>query len=318
MQVIEFTDITIKPATWQQDKQQLMSVRQPVFVEEQQVPVEIEIDEQDPLSAHWLAYSADGRAIGTARLEPSGKVGRMAVLAQHRGTGVGSALLRRIILDASSQGHSRLYLHGQCHALEFYAQFGFVAFGEVFDEADIDHQAMELDLGPYRHRARKSNMIVNPLESPMAMQEALVAAVGNTSRKIRWYSEQFDDELLTNTDSGAALRQFLNSSANCEVQLLIRDVDPDSGRQHPLLVLQRTLDSRFHIRQCDRRDTTPDWPVMVLLDDHQLLRSGVGPGQAGQWLQQAPAEVRQQEERFDSLWQRSPVPVEVRQLNISG
>ncbi|MDM3872608.1 GNAT family N-acetyltransferase [Porticoccus sp. W117] len=318
MEDIEFTSLTIKPATWQQDQQLLMSVRQPVFVEEQQVPVDIEIDDKEPLSAHWLAYGADGQAIGTARLEPSGKVGRMAVLSQHRGTGVGSALLRRIILDASSEGHTRLHLHAQCHALAFYKQFGFVAFGDVFDEAGIKHQAMELDLGPYRHRARESSVINTPLENFSALSQALQKAVAITRRKIRWYSEQFDDDLLTSIHSGEALRQFLNNSSNCEVQLLIRDIDPDSGRQHPLLALQRTLDSRFQIRQCDRRDTTPDWPTMVLLDDDQLLRSGGGPDQVGQWLQQAAADVRHQEELFDALWQRSPVPVEVQQLNISG
>ncbi|MCV6603678.1 MAG: GNAT family N-acetyltransferase, partial [Porticoccaceae bacterium] len=317
MTEIEFFNISIEPATWQQHQALLMAVRQPVFVDEQQVPADIEIDAQDPLSTHWLAFSPQGQAIGTARLEPSGKVGRMAVLAPHRGAGVGAALLRRIILDASSHGHDRLYLHAQCHALAFYEKFGFAAFGDTFDEAGIEHQSMALDLGPYRHRARESSVKVTPLDDLAAMSRALVSALANTSRIVRCYIEQFDHELLVNTDTRDALRQFLNTSASCQVQLLVRELDPDSARQHPLLPLQRILDSRFQIRQCDRRDTTPDWPLMILLDDDQLLRTN-NTGNTGQWLQQAAAEVRKQAELFDHLWQRSPVPVEVRQLNISG
>jgi predicted GNAT family N-acyltransferase len=88
----------------------------------------------------------DGLAIGTGRLAPDGKVGRMAVLAEYRGLGVGAAVLDHLLDCARAAGMTRCYLHAQTHALDFYARHGFVAHGAEFVEADIPHQEMELAL----------------------------------------------------------------------------------------------------------------------------------------------------------------------------
>ena len=79
--------------TWDASQVELLEVRREVFVVEQGVPEEIEIDEHDPVSIHFLARDAAGVPIGTARLLPEGRIGRMAVLALWRRSGVGRALL---------------------------------------------------------------------------------------------------------------------------------------------------------------------------------------------------------------------------------
>ena len=129
--------------TWDASQVELLEVRREVFVVEQGVPEEIEIDEHDPVSIHFLARDAAGVPIGTARLLPEGRIGRMAVLALWRRSGVGRALLSAAMETALARGDSRLYLHAQVHSIPFYESLGFFVFGEEFDEADIPHREME-------------------------------------------------------------------------------------------------------------------------------------------------------------------------------
>lgn len=125
------------------------AVRFAVFVEEQQVPAEEEVDEHDrtdPQARH--AVIRDGAAILAAgRYYPldatAVKVGRMAVLAPHRGAGVGRRLLDALLGDARARGFTRAVLHAQDHAVGFYARAGFAPSGATFYECDILHQPME-------------------------------------------------------------------------------------------------------------------------------------------------------------------------------
>ncbi|MEA5445333.1 GNAT family N-acetyltransferase [Gammaproteobacteria bacterium AB-CW1] len=134
--------ISVRRARWPEDVPLLRSIREPVFVEEQQVPLEMEWDEDDPHCIHVIAEDAEGNAIGTGRLAKSGKVGRMAVLKPWRGHGVGGAILQALLDEARSAGIPECYLHGQTVALGFYERYGFVAEGPEFDEAGIQHRMM--------------------------------------------------------------------------------------------------------------------------------------------------------------------------------
>jgi len=119
-------------------------VRHAVFVEEQKVPAEIELDGFDPVSVHALAFDREGRVLGTGRLLPDGHIGRMAVLRRSRGTGVGSALLQALLQEARARGDRQVLLSAQAHAIPFYERFGFVAEGEEYDDAGIAHRVMRL------------------------------------------------------------------------------------------------------------------------------------------------------------------------------
>ena len=139
-------DFRVEPASWDADFDDLRSVREQVFVVEQAVPREDEIDEQDPKSRHVIARDADGRAIGTGRLTPAHAIGRVAVLVDWRGRGVGQAIMRVLLEQARALGYPAVELHSQAHAIPFYAALGFHAEGEPFIECGIPHQAMRLDL----------------------------------------------------------------------------------------------------------------------------------------------------------------------------
>lgn len=117
-------------------------IRFAVFVEEQKVPADIEVDEFDAVSLHALALDATGAPVGTGRLLPDGHIGRMAVLSRARGCGVGAALLQALLDAARARGDRTVMLNAQTHALPFYARFGFIAEGEEFDDAGIAHRAM--------------------------------------------------------------------------------------------------------------------------------------------------------------------------------
>lgn len=138
--------VTIEPVDWATRGEQLLRVRYAVFVDEQGVPPELEEDDHDADALHLLALDANGEPVGTARLLTDGHIGRMAVLSPWRQRGVGSALLRQLITIARARGLGRLFLNAQHQAETFYAQFGFVAEGGLFDDAGILHRRMVLQL----------------------------------------------------------------------------------------------------------------------------------------------------------------------------
>ena len=137
--------VTIELLDYPQAQAEAQRIRFTVFVDEQRVPAEIEMDEHDVTSIHALAF-ADGKAVGTGRLLPDGHIGRMAVLKEWRGRGVGQALLRALIDAARRRGDTEVALNSQVHALGFYGAQGFEAEGPVYEEAGIPHQVMRLKL----------------------------------------------------------------------------------------------------------------------------------------------------------------------------
>ena len=136
------TDYRLRLAHWPRDKDALKQVREAVFVREQRVPVELEWDGLDDQCLHMLAEDPQGNPIGTGRLLPDGHIGRMAVLKEWRGRGVGAALLRALMEEGEKRGFRELALAAQVQAMSFYEKAGFVAEGEVFDEAGIPHRNM--------------------------------------------------------------------------------------------------------------------------------------------------------------------------------
>lgn len=137
---------SVRILSWADAREAACRVRFAVFVEEQRVPPDIELDEWDAASDHALATDEAGRTIATGRLLPDGHVGRMAVLQDWRGRGVGAAIMAALLARATERGMKRLVLNAQIHARDFYARFGFTQFGAEFVEAGIPHVAMELRL----------------------------------------------------------------------------------------------------------------------------------------------------------------------------
>lgn len=125
------------------------ALRRKVFIEEQDVPEEEELDELDAEATHFLGRQG-GQPVATARVvvqEGKGKIGRVCVLAECRGAGLGARLMEAIVAHLAARGDVReAVLGAQLHALSFYERLGFEAFGDVFDDAGIDHRMMRKPL----------------------------------------------------------------------------------------------------------------------------------------------------------------------------
>lgn len=124
------------------------ALRRAVFIEEQGVSEADELDNLDGVAVHLLA-TVDGSPMGSARIVPGkgyGKIGRVCVLAEVRGTGLGAALMRAAVEECRRLGLQTARLGAQTHALGFYEALGFQAIGPVFDDAGIPHREMILSL----------------------------------------------------------------------------------------------------------------------------------------------------------------------------
>ncbi|NHC12263.1 GNAT family N-acetyltransferase [Motilibacter sp. E257] len=127
------------------------AVRVEVFVDEQQVPIELERDDRDDTSVHFLAVR-DGEVVGTVRMyeDPPGEahLGRLAVRASARTGGVGRVLVDAVETESRALGLRRVVLSAQLQAMGFYERLGYTAYGPVYDDAGIPHRDMAKELGP--------------------------------------------------------------------------------------------------------------------------------------------------------------------------
>ena len=138
--------ISVRLCNWDEARVDARRIRETVFVREQGVPPALEMDGEDAHCDHALAFAEDGKAIGTGRLLPDGHIGRMAVLQEWRGNGVGALLLQALIEQARRRGHACVRLNAQVYAIGFYRRYGFEVSGSEFMEAGIPHLAMQLEL----------------------------------------------------------------------------------------------------------------------------------------------------------------------------
>ncbi|WP_417269068.1 GNAT family N-acetyltransferase [Celeribacter sp.] len=123
-----------------------LALRMEVFVQEQKVPVEEEVDDLDPVSVHFLAQDEEGKGIGTARVYEVGhigKIGRVCVTKSHRGTGLGKRLIEACLEDLRTRPHiTQAKLGAQNHAIAFYEGLGFTVIGDEYMDGGIPHHDM--------------------------------------------------------------------------------------------------------------------------------------------------------------------------------
>ncbi|ANU13736.1 GNAT family acetyltransferase YjcF [Planococcus halocryophilus Or1] len=136
----------VKIAENQLEKEQAFDVRRKVFVEEQRVPLHIEMDEHDDDAIHFVAYQLE-QPIAAGRIREVevglGKVERVCVLPEYRGQHIGVMMMNGMEGYAQSNGLFRLKLNAQTHALAFYEKLGYEITSDEFMDAGIPHKSME-------------------------------------------------------------------------------------------------------------------------------------------------------------------------------
>lgn len=296
-------DFSVAATDYARDHARLHALRASVFIDEQQVPAELERDALDPLSFHVLAVDARGQPLGTARLTPERRIGRMAVLAAHRGRGIGQAMLAALVEEARHRGWAEVALHAQLHALPFYARAGFVPCGPVFVEAGIGHREM-----------RRRLPGASPVEDAEGAAAVLVAVAGHARRELGIYSRAMDPGLLDRMDVVDALRHFAVRGGERRVRVLLQDAATPQRNGAPLLPLAQRLPSVFAFREV-RDPVDARYPsAYAFSDTGGMLFRPLGhrfDGEGG--IDDAPAARRLQLE-FDRIWERSRPCTEYRAL----
>lgn len=281
----------------------LRAVRETVFVQEQGVPVEIELDALDPLSHHVIARDDAGQPIGTGRLTPDRRIGRMAVLSQWRQSGVGAALLSGLIEQARILGWREVSLHSQLAAQRFYARHGFLPYGDRFSEAGIEHQAMRTWIDT-----------VNPVETREAALAALIGVTAGARRTLRLYSRELDPGLLDQSEAVGALRRFATEGG--EIRILLQDAAAPQRSLAPLLSLSQRLPTAFEFRAIEE-PVDRGYPSAYAVNDRDgWYFRALGHRYDGETRLDDGARARQLRAAFDPVWERARPCTEFRALGI--
>ena len=228
-----YASMMIRKTDWQTSSTELSAIRHEVFVDEQAVPIELELDEHDAYCHHWLAY-IDESAVGTVRMLGNGSIGRMAVRSGYRGQGVGKALLNAVIDYAKDQDWRILSLAAQDHAISFYAEAGFTAYGDIFMDAGIPHQSMQLLLREHRKLGQDSPRFV-PADSVATVLDLCAQA----RRTLRIFSAALEPELYANDAIVSVLSVLARRHRQSEIRLLICDETALRESRHPLVALSQ-------------------------------------------------------------------------------
>lgn len=284
---------------------ELLRVREVVFVDEQQVPPELERDALDPQCLHVVARDGDGRAIGAGRLTPERQVGRMAVLRDWRGRGVGEAMLAALVAAARDQGWRELWLNAQVGALDFYRRLGFLPYGPRFMEAGIEHQAMR--------RKLDGAMAVEDREAAIA---AMIALAHTTRRELCVYSRALDPGLLDAPEVVDALRRLAVRGGGVGIRFLLQDATTPQRDDAPLLGLAQRLPSVLQLREVDD-PVDRNYPSAYVANDAggYYFRS-LGHRFDGETDLAAAGRARQLREEFMRVWERSRPCSELRALGL--
>ena len=295
----------IEVVDYAQAQGELRAVREPVFVQEQQVPLEEEWDALDPLCRHVLARDEAGKPIGTGRLTPERKIGRMAVLREWRGKGVGDALLSALMAQAWEMGWPAISLNAQVSAEPFYARHGFVPYGPGFEEAGIQHQAMRRNLkGP------------TPIENGAAAVAITTALVLQARRSLVIYSRKLDPGRLDNTAVLEALRAFATAGNGAEVRILLQDTAAPQRALAPLLPLAQRLPSVFSFRNVTEAVDRAYASAFLANDAGGYYFRPQGHRFDGEADLDGAGRARQLQEGFGRVWERAQPCTEFRALGI--
>lgn len=330
--------VTIERAPWATHEASLAAIRRAVFIVEQAVPEDEEWDSADASCEHFLARAADGEPIGCARLTPAGQIGRMAVLASARGQRVGWQLLHAAIERARALGLRSVFLHAQTQALPFYAKAGFVAHGELFLDAGIEHRAMTLELTTNKTSHRTVRRVAQPAAArgpderpdPAAPQillrpsafrdesgaaQALVHCISQPQRRIALMHPDLDPLLFAQPAWLDGLSAFLRAGSRQQLRVLLHSSRRAVSQGHGLVELARRLDSRISIRRLPAEYAT-DERAFLSWDDIGYWLLPNADSYAGLINPDDAVMARRLTERFDYLWERAELDPELRALKL--
>lgn len=304
---------------WARDEPRaaLLELRDAVFIQEQKVPEQRERDGLDVDCLHVLARDEDEQPIGCGRLTPQRKIGRMAVLPNWRGRGVGVAMLRELIARARAMGWTEVALEAQTSAIGFYEREGFEAHGDVFQDAGLPHRSMSLSL-PIERLEPVPPREVEPL--PAASRSDVDASrlqlLRDARHRLCLYLPCFDPAMYSSVDELAEIRRIAISGRAAQIRVILHDPDAALRNDHRLIALAQRLSSAIQIR-------TPVEEVDLAYASSYLLNDASGylflpeadKPQGRGARNNRPGQVPLQQ-HFDEVWERSERASVLQTLNM--
>lgn len=238
-------------AQWSREDQRaaLLALRATVFIQEQGVPEQRERDGLDVDCWHVLASDESGQPIGCGRLTPAHKIGRMAVLQNWRGQGVGAALLRELMALARHQGWPEVALDAQVSAIGFYERHGFVAHGDEFEDAGLAHRAMRLSLPATADEpapTRDTGALAAGSRDETAA--ARLQLLRETRHGLSIYLPLLGNDSYASAEELAELRRIAISGRGAQIRILLHDPAAALRHGHRLIALAQRLPSSIQIR----------------------------------------------------------------------
>lgn len=311
------------------DRDALLAVREEVFIREQQVPPDLERDDNDARAVHVLARTLDGTPIGSGRITfnpgseggTGGRIGRMAVLRGWRGQGVGASMLHALVDVARTRRVDALMLHAQHDAIGFYRRYGFEPLGEEFAEAGIVHRVMRRKLDPPEPPPARP---LPPVATAVALRartregviEIIHTLLAQAKREVCLLVRELDPIVFNDTASLVEMRRIAISGRGASIRVIAQDIRRALDDGSRALDLARRLPSVFELRR-PVEQTDLDYPSAFLCVDSQgyLFRPLEGEMTASASTRD-PGRHAQLMRLFEDVWSRSESWPELRLLKL--
>ncbi|MEO5565413.1 MAG: GNAT family N-acetyltransferase [Luteimonas sp.] len=309
--VPEVAPFRVRLADSQAAMTELHAIRDAIFVREQHVPTGLERDNLDAACVHVVARTLADEAIGTGRLLPPtspgqpAKIGRMAVLADWRGHGVGAAMLLSLLRIARQRGWYDIALNAQASAIDFYLRHDFIPQGPRFIEAGIEHQAM--------HRTLAGPSTVSTSDAAVSTAVAIVLAA---RRAVYVLGRDLDARLFDAPELVQAFRSFATSGNGAQAKLLLQDTATPQRTQAPLLALAQRLPSAFLFREIVDPVDRGFASAFMANDAGGFYFRAQAARLDGETDLNAPGRARQLRATFEQKWERARPVTEYRDLAI--
>lgn len=316
---MKLQDFHIDLADWSNPDQRaaLLALRETVFIQEQGVPEQRERDGLDGDCWHVLARAGNGEPIGCGRLAPQRKIGRLAVLAEWRRHGVGTALLGELTARARTQGWADVTLDAQVSALGFYERAGFQAYGDVFDDAGLPHRKMRLLL-PVDQRDPPPLRDIGALPASTGGETgaARLQLLADARHRLSIHQPLLGNDIYASNEELAELRRVAVSGRTAQIRILLHDPAGALRNDHRLISLAQRLPSAIQIR-VPVEESDLAYPSACLLNDAGgylfLPEAGRAVGRAARRDRANQAPLQQ---HFDEMWDRAERASELQALGI--
>jgi predicted GNAT family N-acyltransferase len=264
----------INIVTWGDAHLELRLIRQKVFIEEQQVPENLEWDAGDQIAIHFLGKEGN-RPVACARLFKDGKLERLAVLKDYRNHGWGGRILQAAEQHLRGQEKSKLYLDSQANSYPFYFKNGYRPTKEMSWDANIPHIHMQKIL-QHPNPASKTYLLgedENHYHSDQSAASSVWFQIGSSQcrRDIHIHINDLAHPLFNNAACISNLSKFIRESSQTQVRVLINKEIPGLS-EHPLIRLQQRMSSRLNVRTLLMPNTREKNANQILFDRSGYLR----------------------------------------------